>query len=175
MGLFTWSIRSYSRTKSSGERGEWKRRSRRSAFSRESELELEVSDRSRLGWWFVGGGKRAYNPTQIFPCGLVQGRIAADEFADHLPGCNVQSAFRRGSHGQRHATLRAETKPVGRRFLARSDPHGLSKHVNGYRLLPGPDLTTAAETIQIVQRHAFPAAWRWENTLSRTTQAASMQ
>jgi len=42
-----------------------------------------------------------FNPMQTFPSGFGEGRVGANNIADHLPGREVERTLRRRSHGQR--------------------------------------------------------------------------
>jgi hypothetical protein len=93
-----------------------------------------------------------FNPMQTFPSGFGEGRVGANNIADHLPGREVERTLRRRSHGQRNRALRAETDALGRGFLPRPYTRRLCEHKHGHRFLSGLDLTAAAKAIQIVQR-----------------------
>ena len=93
-----------------------------------------------------------FNPMQTFPSGFGEGRVGANNIANHLPGREVERTLRRRSHGQRNRALRAETDALGRGFLPRPYTRRLCEHKHGHRFFAGLDLTAAAKAIQIVQR-----------------------
>jgi hypothetical protein len=116
-------------------------------------LELEVAS---------GGGstgdafgfarrKQAYHSSQVFPRGLVQGGIGADQVADHVPGGQVERALGWRSHGQGDGTLWAETDALRRRFLPRPYSDGLGKHIYRDGFVAYFDLPIAAQTKQVFQ------------------------
>jgi hypothetical protein len=66
-----------------------------------SHLELEVSRSSARTAFGARGWEQTHHAPQILPRGLVQGWVCADQVADHLPGGDVECAFRRRAEGQR--------------------------------------------------------------------------
>src|SRR6266403_2975064 len=66
---------------------------------------LEVRSGARWMRTTPGSGcwqQAFFESVQAFPGGLRQGRVRSHNVADHLPGCEVERALRRGTHGQRH-------------------------------------------------------------------------
>src|SRR5271169_1459110 len=112
--------------------------------------EFEVGSRAAA----IGFADRqqAYDSAQSLPGRLVQGRVGADQVADHLPRRNVERALGRRSHRQGDRALRTETDSLRRRFLARPDAHGLREHIYRDGFLSGFELPIAAKTKQVFQR-----------------------
>jgi hypothetical protein len=104
-----------------------------------------------------GSGEQAFfDPMQAFPCSLGQCGIGAHNVADHLPGGEVERALGCGPHGERYGTLRAETDPLCRGFLARPHSHRLREQVHRNRFLSGLEFPTTAKTIQVIQKGSSP-------------------
>lgn len=66
-------------------------------------LELEVAAGCGPAWDGFGltGRQQANHSAQIFPGGLIECGIGADQVADHVPCGQIQGAFGRRAHGQR--------------------------------------------------------------------------
>jgi hypothetical protein len=116
-------------------------------------LELEVAPdggpaRDAFG---LAGRKQAYDSAQVFPGGLVQGGVGADQIANHVPCCQVEGAFGGRAHGQRDRTLRAKTDALRRGFLPRPDSDRLREHVNGDGFVSDFDFAIATEAEQVFQ------------------------
>ena len=72
--------------------------------------------------------------------------MSSDEVANHLPGSDVESAFRSWAHGQRDRALRTKTDPPCAGFLAWPNAYGLRKHIEGDGLVSGCEFLIAAQT-----------------------------
>ena len=86
-----------------------------------------------MGFRFAGR-KQSYNTSQVFPCGLVESGISANQVADHVPSGQVQSAF-----GGR--ALASDTEHCGQKqmrcaegFFHGRPAHRSSEHVDGQRI-----------------------------------------
>lgn len=88
---------------------------------------------------------------EILPCRLGQIRLRADEVANHLPGCQVQSAFRSRSHGKRNGALWTKTNPPSRRFLARTNPCRLREQEHSHRFFTRLKFPITAKAILTIQ------------------------
>jgi hypothetical protein len=119
--------------------------------------------------------QQAYNASQAFPCRAVERRIRADEIADHIPRRDVESALRRRAHRQGDRALRAETYPLGRRFLARSYSYGLREHIDRNRFVSGFEFPITAKTIQVFQRSSRRAVAAKRKYCRQPSIIASMQ
>ncbi len=64
--------------------------------------ELEVASRGGSSGDAFGfaGREQAYDSSQVFPGGMVQGGVGADQVADHVPCRQVKRALGRRTHGQ---------------------------------------------------------------------------
>src|SRR5882724_10631954 len=116
--------------------------------------ELEVASRGGSSGDAFGfaGREQAYDSAQVFPGGLVQGGVGADQVADHVPCGQVESALGGRSHGQGDRALRAETDALRCRFLPRPYAYSLREHVYGDGFVSDFDLPIAAQTEQVFQR-----------------------
>ena len=112
--------------------------------------EFEIPD----GTYPAGAGisarrrQQAGDSAQSVPGGLIERWISANEIANHLPGGDVEGAFRGRTHRERNRALRAETNPLRGRFLARTDTYRLRKHIDCDRLMAGFQFTIAANAVK---------------------------
>ncbi len=120
-----------------------------SQLSRTSKIYPRVRWRRLL--LFLTRAQQSNNAVQILPRRLGQSRIGAYQTPNHVPGGNVQCAFRRQSHGQRHRALRTKRDAMCRRLLPRLDAYCLRKHVKRHRLSAALQLTTTPKTMGTVQ------------------------
>ena len=135
--------------------------------------ELEIAAGCRAARSAVGPGRRqnarrqqSGDAAQVFPRCFRQCRIRADEVANHLPRRQIQRALGRRSHRQRNRALRAETNPLRRRFLPRSNADGLREHINRYRFASRFQLTAASKTVLVVHRSLRLAMFGQDKILS---------
>ncbi len=119
---------------------------------------LEVASGGGAAWDGLGlaRGQQAYDSSQIFPGGLVQGWVGADQVADHVPCRQIEGAFRWRPHGQGDGALRAEADALRRRLLPRSDADGLREHIHRDGLVSDFDLAITAQAKQVFQKRSFP-------------------
>ena len=135
--------------------------------------ELEIAAGCPAPRSAVGPTRRQYarrqqssDSAQVFPGCFRQGRIGADQVADHLPRGQIQRALGRRPHRERDRALRAETNPLRRRFLPWSNADGLREHINRYRFASRLQLTAAAKTVLVVHRSLRLAMFGQDKILS---------
>jgi hypothetical protein len=81
--------------------------------------------------------------------------VRAHDIADHLPGRQIERAFGRRAHRERHRTRRTKRNSLGRGFLPWPDSDSLRKQIDRDRFVAGLDLSITAQTIGVF--HAFAA------------------
>jgi hypothetical protein len=102
-----------------------------------------------------GSGRRQQRfcvRVQVFPSRFGQGRLRADQVANHLPRRQVQSAIGRWTHGQRDGALRAKAYATRRRFLPRAHSRRLGEQEYGDRFLARFEFPITTKAKWIVQR-----------------------
>jgi hypothetical protein len=84
-------------------------------FVNRNQLELEVPAIRCPSRAFISASCRQHadNPSQTFPCRLIQCGIGADEIANHVPRGDIKGAFGRWPHGERDRALRTKANPLG--------------------------------------------------------------
>ena len=142
-----------------------------------AQSELEVARSVRGMGTAVGssGRQQAGISPQVLPGRLIQRRVSADEVTDHLPGSNVEGPFRRRPHGKGNGALRAETDPLRRGLLPRSDADGLGKHVDRNRFVSCLEFLITAKTAQVVQWRSPGPVCGHGDILSTSWRGASTQ
>src|SRR5512135_2229795 len=85
--------------------------------------------------------------SQSLPGRLVEGWVGADQFADHLPGGDIERSLRRRSHRQGDRTLRTEADSLGCRLLPGPYANGLREHVHCNRFVSGFEFAVTAKAI----------------------------
>ena len=72
--------------------------------------------------------------------------MSSNEVANHLPGSDVKSALRPGSHGERNRALRAKADSPGPGLLAWPHAYGLREHIDGDGRMSGFEFLITAQT-----------------------------
>jgi 8-oxo-dGTP pyrophosphatase MutT (NUDIX family) len=103
-----------------------------------------------------GWQQTVFDTVQAFPRRLSQGRIGTDNLANHLPSRQIESAFGRRPHRQRHRTLRTKADALRWRFLSRFHSGRLSEHEHGHGFLSGLEFAITAKTIKVLQTVESP-------------------
>jgi len=88
---------------------------------------------------------------QIFPSGLGQGRVGADDVANHLPGGEIEGSVRSRPHGERNGALGAEADAAGGRFLTRADSDGLREEIDADGFLAHLEFAIATQAAGVFQ------------------------
>jgi len=120
-----------------------------------SELEVASGGGTASNSLGLARGQQAHHSSQVFPGGLVQGWVGADQVADHVPCRQVEGAFRGRPHGQGDGALRAKTDALRRRLLPRPDTDRLREHIYRDGFMSDFDLAITAQAKQVFQKGPF--------------------